>query len=304
MKIDARWLVLSVLALAAGAAIVTAQPPAARRAATQRRHHGAAIEGLDCSNCHTPEGWRAIGGASGAGGFDHARTGFPLTGRHGSLGCADCHRADQTIGRDCVTCHRDPHRGELGRGCDRCHSPRAWSDTASIEAHRHTRLPLTGMHALADCTECHQRTTERTWTTPPTECFDCHAREYLDASVHPNHRGTATCPPFPRDCAQCHRAIAWSPAVIDPAGLPCAGSVAARVAGLSPLEHDARFVISRGAHRGADCASCHASEAAPRMVRCTGCHAHAPAAVRSRHRAPVPTDGASCLGCHPGGLAR
>ncbi|MBC7171571.1 MAG: hypothetical protein H5U40_04055 [Polyangiaceae bacterium] len=302
MKLEPRWLVLSMLVFAAGAGLVTAQSPRGSRNTSTQRTHGAAIEGLDCGNCHTPEGWGAIGGSAGRGGFDHDRTGFHLSGRHASLGCADCHRAGRTVARECATCHRDPHRGELGRSCDRCHSARAWSDTAAFDAHRLTRLPLTGMHALADCTQCHQRTTERTWTTPPAECFDCHARQYLDPAVHPIHRGTATSPPFPRDCAQCHRTIGWSPAVIAPSALPTAP--AARAARGSTIAHDARFVISRGAHRGADCSSCHASEATPRMVRCTGCHAHAPTTLRAQHRTPVPTDGASCLGCHPGGLAR
>jgi hypothetical protein len=177
----------------------------------------------------------------------------------------------------------------------------------AFEIHRRTRFPLTGMHALADCTECHQRNGERQWTTVPSDCFSCHASDYLDPNVHPSHRGTATSAPFPQDCSQCHVASAWSPAFVDPTAIASASTSAAR-AGLGgmviPANHDRHFPVSRGPHRGAPCNSCHTSSRTPRLVRCTGCHAHNPVKLQAQHGRRVSSSGGACLGCHPGGTAR
>jgi hypothetical protein len=68
--------------------------------------------------------------------------------------------------------------------------------------------------------------------------------------------------------------------------------------------HDRAFVLSRGSHRGAPCASCHLELKEPRMVRCTGCHAHEPTLLAAQHKNMItPSDG-SCLACHAGGAAR
>lgn len=269
-----------------------------------RAHAGSITENLECSACHTPEGWRAAGAAASSGdsGFDHSQTGFPLTGRHDAVGCTSCHATGLDVSRECVTCHVDTHQGRLGRSCERCHNAISWSDTRPIEIHRLTRFPLTGMHALADCTECHQRSGERQWTTVPTECFACHEDDYRNPDVHPSHLGDATSPPFPRDCAACHQPSAWSPAIVDPSILP-------RSTGLlqpsAPPDHDIRFPITFGKHRRAMCESCHVSLDVPRAVQCTGCHEHNPVRLRAQHGTrALSLDGASCMSCHPGGVAR
>ncbi len=297
-------LFLATLAAAAGVAIAKDPSRSATRSSASR--HGSITEGLDCGNCHTPAGWHMSSGKSGAG-FDHSRTGFPLTGRHETAACNQCHSGERRVTRDCENCHQGPHQARLSRRCDSCHSSRRWNDLEPFEIHRRTRFPLTGMHALADCTECHQRNGERQWTTVKTDCFACHSSEYLDPSVHPIHRGTSSTPPFPQDCSQCHLASAWSPAFVDPSRLPGATAAAAR-AGLGgmvvPADHDRHFPISRGPHRGAPCNSCHASASAPRLVRCAGCHAHNPVKLQQQHGRRVPGSGSACLGCHPGGMAR
>lgn len=293
-----------VLRLAVAAAALTASVTAAT--AQQRRpqreepsaHGGSLTEGIDCSACHTADGWR-MGGGSGSGGFDHARTGFPLAGRHRTVGCTTCHAPGRQPRRACTSCHADNHQGRLGRDCDSCHSDRGWQHVRAIAMHRRTRLPLTGMHALLDCTECHVRTGERQWSSVPSDCFACHEGDYRRSDVHPSHLGLSSTAAFPRDCAQCHRASGWSPAVIDPGALP-------RSAGLvAPEDHDLRFPISHGPHRGTECAACHASPAVPSAVRCTGCHAHNPVRLRMQHTSVAASvQGPACLSCHPGGAAR
>jgi hypothetical protein len=77
--------------------------------------------GDDCARCHSPNGWRIWD-------FDHGKeTGFALTGAHGKLACASCHKqpADQVkLDQSCVSCHAqdDVHLGQYGRQCQRCHS--------------------------------------------------------------------------------------------------------------------------------------------------------------------------------------
>jgi hypothetical protein len=163
-----------------------------------------------------------------------------------------------------------------------------------------TRFPLTGMHVLADCTECHRRANERVFTDAPVACFACHEKDYRRSGNFPVHVATASTPPLPRDCSLCHRAVAWVPAV----AVGGSAGTAASALSAAPRGHDLRFPISFGVHRTAACPDCHVSQAVPRAVRCIGCHAHDPAQIAAEHRAPVATDGAACLGCHLAGARR
>ena len=263
-------------------------------------HRSSVTEGLDCNACHTPDSWKSVGAASGQSGFDHSKTGFPLSARHVTVPCAGCHRSDRQITRQCSGCHEDAHAGQLGAACDNCHSAATWYQTEAFARHRQTRLPLTGMHALVECRDCHQRTGDRSWTTSAADCFACHADDYRRPDIHPLHVGVAgdpAQPPFPRDCAQCHRATGWLPVFVD------TGLVSIGLALASSRAHDRLFPISHGPHRGADCSSCHSSAAAPRAVRCNGCHAHDEVKLLAQHKA-VAAYGAACLTCHPGGSVR
>jgi len=255
---------------------------------------------MPCSACHSTSAWRAKDAAGSAGKFDHSTTGFPLTGAHIAAACVDCHNATRALKRTCASCHDDFHRGRLSQQCDKCHSPAGWRVTRPSEIHRFTRFPLTGMHVLADCSECHVRASEQRWTDAPVACFACHEKDYRRPGIFPVHLGSATTAPLPRDCSVCHRAIAWVPA-----NAVVASTVASvRAALVAPPNHDLRFPISFGVHRTAVCSDCHSSEATPRAVRCIGCHTHDPVAIVQQHRGPVATDGAACLGCHVGGARR
>jgi hypothetical protein len=278
-------------------------PPAAPSAATSSKTHDF-TDSLSCSACHTTTAWRARDASGENQRFDHSRTGFPLTGEHVNAPCVSCHDSTRVIKRECASCHEDFHRGRLSQSCDRCHSPAGWSVTRPLELHRRTRFALTGMHVVADCTECHLRANEQKFTDAPVACFACHERDYRRPDLFPVHTGTAGTPPFSRDCSQCHRALAWVPAVG-----PMAAAMARSSSGLAiaPPNHDLRFPVSFGVHRTASCDDCHASSAVPRAVRCIGCHAHDRARLMEQHRAPVApiaSDGAACLGCHLGGARR
>lgn len=298
---------LRLLCVLAGGALIaaTAFHSAARGAPAARRGHLRGLtEGMDCSACHTEAGWDSLGAGAGQG-FDHARTGFPLTGRHRQAGCADCHATGTQISRACDRCHRDPHQQRLGSDCSECHSALSFQLSDALQKHRNTRLPLTGIHALLDCTECHRRGTEPRFSSVPANCWACHADEYRSPDVHPRHTGTPgdpSQPAFPTDCAQCHRATGWSPAVVDPARLRAA---LAQQALTAPPSHELMFPIARGAHRGAACGDCHADSLRPGLARCTGCHAHGALRLRAQHGdRPVDPRARACLACHPGGAAR
>jgi hypothetical protein len=77
--------------------------------------------GKDCNRCHSPNGWRIWE-------FDHGKeTDFALTGAHGKLACASCHKQpaeEVKLDMSCVSCHAqdDVHLGQYGRQCQRCHS--------------------------------------------------------------------------------------------------------------------------------------------------------------------------------------
>jgi hypothetical protein len=96
--------------------------------------------------------------------------------------------------------------------------------------------------------------------------------------------------------------VAWVPANVPEALRASIGTPL--MAQSAPRNHDLRFPLGFGSHRTATCSDCHASTAVPRDVRCVGCHAHDPGILMQQHRQPIAGDGASCLGCHPGGARR
>ena len=161
-----------------------------------------------CETCH------AVGTAKFAVmSFAHAKTAFPLTGKHAPLKCEACHAvATQTfpgghgtarrltgIGTECASCHKDPHANEIGADCQSCHS----TDTFSIKRYTHRRAPLlrsffTGRH-ITTCAACHKPAPGRTGASAAvlasykasTACISCHTDV---------HRGALG----PR-CEACHK---------------------------------------------------------------------------------------------------
>ncbi len=309
------WPSAALLLLVTQAALLAfAMPEGAHAESASDAHHPSITRDLDCAECHTQDGW-AIRNDGTQAGFDHSRTGFPLTGRHDLVACVGCHRADKVLTRECSGCHADNHRGRLGTSCDKCHSAQNWQAVSAIASHRLTRLPLTGMHALTPCTSCHRRLDEQQFTVP-ANCFACHADDYRRPDIHPSHTGDPndpTQPPLSRDCAQCHRATGWSPA-FPPAsftfrmssalvGAPTGAKSRSPLSFEARRQHDLRFLISSGRHRGLECSECHPSPSAPRRVQCTGCHAHNAQLVARNHRKIGPV-GTRCVDCHVGGRVR
>ncbi len=229
--------------------------------------------GGDCASCHTAHGfWPTT--------FDveaHARTRFPLEGRHRSVPCTPCHgeqrpRLDLRVeARTCESCHTNPHGDRFATqmqngGCASCHGPHAWG-SPRIE---HDAWPLTGAHAQATCSQCHrgrhapgQPRGAREYRGAPRECEGCHSDP---------HAGQFRLEDPRRGCDDCHETRSFAIERFDHAQLAS-----------YPLE---------GAHARARCDACHRPEElanGDHVVRfrlgyrgCADCHANPHAGERSR----------------------
>ncbi len=162
----------------------------------------------DCERCHTidtPKFAVAV--------FDHGRTAFPLTGKHGPVKCEGCHKTETGafpsghgsarkftgVGTACVACHVDPHAGQLDRACETCHTV----DRFTLPAYVHRNAKglksfFSGQHASAKCAACHKpspadrpdRRVLASYATVTT-CTSCHT------DIHRGALGPA--------CSNCHK---------------------------------------------------------------------------------------------------
>jgi hypothetical protein len=157
----------------------------------------------DCQGCHVADGWRP----ATLGDSDHAITGFALHGRHADVACSTCHDGPRPVPQ-CSSCHADddPHRNQLGNGCDTCHGELDWFTVRY--SHHLTGWPLRGAHRLAACQDCHAAG----WVGTPTECRRCHEHEAPASAPHDD--------PAARACDVCHRPYAWEPARWPHGGTP------------------------------------------------------------------------------------
>ena len=129
-------------------------------------------------------------------GFDHLRTGFPLTGAHAVTPCESCHAGGKMVGtpKDCASCHRVGNRNVA------------------------TTMPARHFPTAERCDNCHRSAV--TWAgaryshvaVAPGSCFSCHNGG--TASGKPaNHIATTA------SCDGCHRTLAWIPAGYNHAGV-------------------------------------------------------------------------------------
>jgi hypothetical protein len=200
----------------------------------------------DCTQCHNTATW-------GDGTFDHASTGFALTGVHATAACTSCHANGQWLGlpQDCYSCHAasyntttSPQHAASGfpTTCQTCHTTAAWQP--SSWNHANTGFALTGAHATAVCTSCH---TNGQWAGLPQDCYSCHAANYT-STTSPQHAASG----FPTTCQTCHTTAAWQP---------------------SSWNHANTGFALTGAHATLVCTSCHANgQWAGLPQDCYGCH--------------------------------
>ncbi len=175
-------------------------------------HTGARFQQQSCTACHTEDGWTVPVKKT----FDHAMTGFPLTGRHAVISCAKCHREirGETFAQKyhlphkrCVDCHEDYHNGDFARtyanDCARCHTTAAFTpSTYTVSSHNTTRFPLAGSHLAVRCQACHRNaaTQKGQFRFRRLDCDVCHANVH-DRQFAANGDSTS--------CATCHTVERW-----------------------------------------------------------------------------------------------
>lgn len=252
-------------------------------AATNPAHVPAGF-GTNCVQCHSASA------TTWGGSFNHALTGFPLTGGHVAASCISCHTAGRFKGTptDCYSCHQpdyaattNPAHGPAGFGtnCVQCHSASAtsWGGTFN---HAQTAFPLTGAHTTTTCISCHAG---GVFKGTSTNCYSCHQQDYAGAT-NPVHSGGS----FPTTCATCHTPSAWIP---------------------STFNHTPYFPISAGARhspgRWTACSDCHTNPVDYKVYMCLNCHEHAKTTMDSKHagRANYQYLSSACYSCHPRGTA-
>jgi hypothetical protein len=209
--------------------------------------HGAFRE--DCALCHGAGSWKP---ARVSRRFNHAKYGFALEGAHAAANCLACHATLEFKRPEklCASCHEDPHRGEMGPDCARCHGARSFVDRAPmVRAHQLTSFPLTGSHAGIECERCHRPTQQGQlqFVATEAECRSCHLDDYR-ATRDPDHTAAG----FSLECQTCHTTLAWARARFD---------------------HSASGFPLTGAHRQVPCQSCHGDGVwAGKSTACVSCH--------------------------------
>ena len=215
-------------------------------AATTNPNHVTAGFPQTCETCHNTTQWL---GAT----FDHSTTRFPLTGKHSTTTCAQCHANGQyaTLPTTCVSCHLPDYQktttpnhvaASFPQTCETCHNTTQW--LGATFDHNTTKFPLTGKHTTVACATCH---TNGQYATLPTTCVSCHLPDYQKTTT-PNHVAAS----FPQTCETCHSTTQWLGAVFD---------------------HNATKFPLTGKHTSVACATCHTNgQYATLPTTCVSCH--------------------------------
>jgi predicted CXXCH cytochrome family protein len=238
--------------------------------------------GPACAKCHVTDSFHTVVPAN----FDHNKTRYPLTGKHVTVKCAQCHDPATAWGKkppfeSCMPCHKDQHAGKatiLGRAidCAACHRVEGFKvPVYTVELHQSARYPIEGRHRKVACEGCHLK-------NPPgvaagslgpagvqlrpsfARCLDCHRDD---------HGGQLASRPGGAACEPCHNVSGWKPSLFGVAQhaklklplegrhakIECAACHGPDRKGLPPLP--AREALGRAgvalAVKEVDCASCH-----------------------------------------------
>ncbi len=288
--------------LAAGAGIyrcTECHTDIGHRLSIRRGYHATVVSPTgtdrDCVRCHSEhngENFQLIHWEPSQRAFDHSKTGYVLEGKHAELTCQQCHNARNIpeaerstikrqdlnrtflgLSRDCLSCHTDPHHGQLGKDCLKCHTLTEWKRATGFN-HAKTRFPLLGTHARVPCEKCHRGTTgEQKGAKYVGLAFDKCSACHTDA-----HRGS-----FKSNCDACHditgwREVSWSR--------------------MRPVfDHSHTQYPLQGKHAVVRCADCHHGVAFNVPLahgKCADCHTPDPHRGQFRAR----KDSGACDSCH------
>lgn len=316
-----RWTRLGLLGgvLLAGASLAAdPAPKTAPRTATEAATKAAVHPPGTCAECHTdphqPEAARACQDCHDSESWtptltveDHAKTRFPLEGKHPAVACEQCHTGSRLTGlpTECAGCHTDRHRGKLGGECATCHSVEGFTPVADFD-HDLTGFHVDGAHEGLACSVCHQGANGDAMRLVQTAtcdtchgvdhaafadraCSDCHQTTHTSfaAGVF-DHRLTSW--PLERrhksqECSACHpvgQAHAPTGRCMDchedvhshQLGIRCEDCHRPDRWNLTRFDHDLTGWVLRGRHSVTPCADCHTHQ---RWIglsdTCWDCHA-------------------------------
>jgi hypothetical protein len=247
--------------------------------------------GRDCVRCHLEhngEGFNLIHWEPSEQRFDHRLTGYSLEGKHAAVPCEKCHTAAHMLpaikglinykdpaksffaqSPNCTACHTDPHKGQLGNECTKCHKVESWKAAKEFD-HSKTRYPLTGLHSKVACEKCHRPDTPGGPARYNDMKFDTCTACHTDP-----HRGE-----FKKACDSCHTTSGWK-------------TMLARF----DFDHSKTKYPLLGKHALVGCSACHIKDDFKKQIpvaACKDCHAPDP------HRGqfdPRPQKG-ECAQCH------
>lgn len=177
--------------------------------------------------------------------FDHAKTGYALTGKHAQVDCRQCHKPafipDEKIRNkqftylgletNCSSCHNDVHRNSLSKDCARCHTTQSFKP-ASLFNHNTTAFPLKGKHQQVDCKSCH-----------PVEWTDSKSYQKFKGI---NYQSCVSCHTDPHKknlgnhCSDCHSETSFK-----------------AFNGGRLFNHNSTAFALKGKHKSIQCAACH-----------------------------------------------
>jgi hypothetical protein len=191
--------------------------------------------GPKCADCHTEANWKQTR-------FDHAKTRFPLLGKHASVECKACHKSTnfKEAPMACIGCHKkdDKHKGHFGEKCETCHTAKAWPEI-TFNHDTQTKYPLRGKHRQVKCDSCHTGDLYR--DKLQSTCIACHKKD----DKHEGQLGTK--------CDSCHVEQSWKKTSFD---------------------HSRTDFPLLGRHAMVECKSCHTTSRYKDAKReCVACHA-------------------------------
>ncbi len=229
--------------------------------------------GKDCVRCHLEhngESFNLIHWEPSEKKFDHHLTGYNLEGKHAAVSCEKCHTSAHMLPASkallqykdpsksffgqspaCTPCHTDPHKGQLGNECTKCHNSESWKAAKEFH-HSKTRYPLTGLHAKVECEKCHKPDTPggpaRYKDMKFDTCNACHTDP---------HRGE-----FKKACDSCHTTRSWK----------------TMLPGFA-FDHSKTKYPLLGKHAQVACSACHVRDDFKKEIpfaTCKDCHTRAP----------------------------
>jgi len=260
----------------------------------------------DCAACHDVSTFTTTTYTAAS----HAKSAYPLQGRHREVPCASCHLKQPkgvpfaSLGDAgvwlhpkhdaCADCHGNPHGAQLAGdakalACISCHDLDAWKPARfTTTDHVKTAFVLTGAHTATACRVCHD--VRRAGLAP-------------FPAAGPERVGTAgfVMKMKERACADCHndphQGRFAAPATCD----NCHGTAAFRPARVGLAEHAAFRFKLEGAHRAVPCVDCHrdlAIHAAASASRTKGDGSSLIRAPKASQPLTFAVEKQECVSCH------